>query len=579
MAINLLSQIPTPTTNLLSQIPTPKTNTLSQIPTTSVKPPSPNASSSVTGQPTYVAPPMGVTAKSPTTNVSGPSTTLPANQTVKPSAPIDTSSFTPAQLGLLQQAASLGSGIQTTSGTLGGAAQPAPVQQPTQTQNSNPNGGVLTQAQISAAQTPAQIAAATGQPEPLAPQASTTGQTAGAYSSTNPVTQAGLLTQAANMASSPSAQYLQNSQNAQQAYQDLENYQGQVAGALNTVSNTPGPLGNQMGREANINSAAALQEQAYNQAIQAAAQQEGAATTQQNSQQGALLSVAGQTAPVLQFGQLTNPLTGQVISPSGGNSQLNTAVAQTVQLVQNGASTQDAITQTGLSNFGLPGSQALTTALQQVSNGTYNPTQQVAAAIQNAAQATSAQGTSFDLDTALKQLSTEQPLITNFLAQTGLNAQTNPSFNQALNTYYGNFLSPGNKQLMDGYFADIKKYTSQILAANTGTIPSDVAATLASFDPSSLPVDQLVPYLQGLEQLGGNQLSVSQGQQKASGGSTSAYTGTPATAVATPVVAPVQEDPGVPGKGNPVIQGLIGGTINALGGIENAITGLFHSVF
>lgn len=504
--------------------------------------------------------PLGVNATSPYSNQSAPSTTLPASQVAK-TTPTTTSTSTQ-------------NNVSANTGAMGAVAGSAsnPYVQNTQGQwvlkSSLPSGSTdaitsntgqaLTPEQYGALNGTGAASTATTQPT-TAPQAD---------SATSPT---GILASLVDKANNPNPLLQQDIAKQQELAQEY-------GPAIATVTNTPGLLANQNARAANLTNA-------YGAEMQGLGTNIGALTALQGTQQSGLSQAGGLATQQVQAPYNTplyNPTTGQVFNSAtqgAGGGALNTALAQTMQLINNGTPQDEAIALSGLGNFGYAGQAALSSALLNNSGGTYNPAQQIAGANQNVTQAAGSQATAFALDTALKQLSTEQPLITNFLNQTGLNSQTNPSFNRALNTYYGNFLSPGNKALMDGYFADIKKYTSQILAANTGTIPTDVANTLASFDPSSLPVDQLVPFLDGLQQLGNNQLSVSQSQQQSSGGSPSAYTGAPVAPVTTPVVAPVQNNPGVPGKNNPVIQALIGGSINALGGIENAISGLYHSIF
>lgn len=367
------------------------------------------------------------------------------------------------------------------------------------------------------------------------------------------------------------------------ARQELARLKGETAEKSQNILTHPGVGGFAMGRDAINQRYAQGQESTLAEQISAYAAEraaaQGAYQGQSAAQQGAgglMGTAAGYAQPVTQFGQLTNPQSGEVVSPSGGNPQLNTAVQQAVQLVQNGATPQDAMSQSGISNFGLPGQQAFTTAMQQVSDGTYNPTQWSAGAQQNASQATATQQQAFTMDTALKQLGTIQPLITNFMTQSGLNSQDNPDFNAAMQTYYGKFLSPGNKQIFETYMGDIQKYTSQILAAGSGTIPTDVSNTLSNFDPRNLTASQLQPYLDSLKKLGDNQLSVLQGQTSATGGT--GYTGTPTSVTKTPTVAPTVTPSAITSK-NPIIQGLIGGGLNAFGGGVNAATSFFSHVF
>lgn len=282
---------------------------------------------------------------------------------------------------------------------------------------------------------------------------------------------------------------------------------------------------------------------------------------------GALGTAAGLIPEALRYGDASN-----------GNTVMGNSINQAVQLVQNGASPNDPNVQALLAPFGVVGQQAFTTAMQQNQNGGYNPTATSAAVQQNVSQGQSYQGQAAQVDTALKQIDAITPTITQFLSTSGLNSTQNPDVNQALSTYYSKFLNPGNKAIFEQYMGDIKKYTGQILAANSGTIPTDVANTLSTFDPQNLSVSQLVPWLQNLSQLGNNQLAVLQSQASSSYGTgTPAYSGTPTSQSTNNIQAPTtptSQQPAIPGNQSKVVQAGIGGAMNFFGGIK----GIFDSI-
>lgn len=307
----------------------------------------------------------------------------------------------------------------------------------------------------------------------------------------------------------------------------------------------------------------------------------GYQTAVQNALQGqgqqitALTGASGATAPVANAAYFGTPETGGVVGNPGkgstGNALIDSTVQNALQLVRNGADPTSASVMGPLNAIGAPAVNAFNSA--QLNGGNYNPTASSAASQQNASQGAGFQQQAVTLDTALKQLDTISPNIQSFLQSSGLNSQDNPSYNQALNTYYGEFLNPGNKAIFEQYIGDIKKFTGQILATNSGTIPTDVANTLASFDPSNLSAAQLKPYLDNLAKLGNNQLSVLQGQSSSSYGGSSGYSGAPSSVSNAPISAPANQKASITSN-DPVIQGLIGGAMNIFGGISGVAQGL-----
>jgi len=120
--------------------------------------------------------------------------------------------------------------------------------------------------------------------------------------------------------------------------------------------------------------------------------------------------------------------------------------------------------------------------------------------------------------------------------------------------------------------ADVKTYTAQILGSS-GLNPTEVSATVNSFDPSLLTGGQLTSFLSNLTNLGQIRLQPLQQTSASSYGGQTGYVGTPATPSTTSSVSPDNPQSSVTNN-NPVIQGLIGGGINAVGGIESLFNGL-----
>lgn len=520
MAISLLGNLPTPSTNYASLTKAaPAAQPLAQ----SVKTGLPVAGS-INGS-TVSAPQigpsspasLGIKAISPTTNVAAVPTTLPKSQAA---APVDTSSFTPQQEALFSQAASLGSGVQTQSGEVGGAPSPVATNPPVQNNTGytyNASGQLIpnTNAAAGTAGSADPTAAA---PAPAANTASTTGTTGAPYSTTNPVSQSGLLAQAANLSSAPSADYTAQQAQANQYNRELQQSQANEAQSIANIEGTPLPMNFAQGAENVVRNQYLQQQQGLATAYQGASTLLGAANTQQGQEQSGLLSAAGQTAPVTQFGQLTNPLTGQVISPAGGNPQLNTAVQQAVQLIQNGATQADAIATSGLSNFGLPGSQALTAALQQGTGGTYNPTAQNAVSAANAATGTNLGTQAAMLQPSLTGLTQTgqqiQSLLTNGAAN-GLNALQPNWANTAIQTLQSTLGNNANVSSLAAMVSDAQGYIGQILQSQDGMTPTAATSAAASLNLMNLSPNALSTVLSNISNLG--QIRIGTAQQGASG--------------------------------------------------------------
>ncbi len=302
----------------------------------------------------------------------------------------------------------------------------------------------------------------------------------------------------------------------------------------------------------------------------------GGANTTQGQGISGLGSNAGMLSPVT-TPALFNPINGQPINPQ----LLGNAIKTANDLVNNGTPISDPTVQSLLSPYGFVGTQALVNAQQAASGGGFNPAAQNATANQNISQGTQYQGAATDLDTGLKQLDNVSSLATNFLNTNKLlNPSDNPDYNAGINTYVGKFKNPADKLNYEMIMGDIAKFQSQILASNNGQIPTAITNQLASFDPHNLSAAQLMPYLQTLKQLGGNQLSVLQGQSSSSLNSgAKPYAGSPTQTSTTPISAPAETSVGGSQVNNPILQAAIGNIMNIGGGIWNSVTGLAAHLF
>lgn len=240
------------------------------------------------------------------------------------------------------------------------------------------------------------------------------------------------------------------------------------------------------------------------------------------------------TAPQLQAGMLTNPLTGQPLNPS----LVSNAVQQASFLVQNGTDINSPQVQALLNPFGYYGASAMSQAMQALSGGTFNATAQSAYAQNTASLGTEAQTQSVHLDTALKNVENiAQPML-GLLRASGLNPTDTKLANIPINQYIETLGNTDAAKQMSLMLGDVSKFTGQILATNAGGIPSDVSATMSSIDPSTLSYTQLKHYLEMAHYLGGMQHKVSAQQVGNMGGTQGTYTGSLSSEGAMPTNTP-----------------------------------------
>lgn len=533
-SINLLGQLPAPTTNYSSLTYQPVNPTSTSTPVLN----KPIASSLLPVSTPNITTPMGVTAKSPTTTVSAPATTLPKAQIA--SSGLNPNGTSAVGIGAQSSQSASTPIYDSTTGFLtdygksigAKAVQPndpanqvaQPTTQTTSVQNTQPpstQGQVFSNGQDTtfSGLLGAAANAATG----IQNQANTVNQTAA---------QIGAETQM-----SPAEQ---------QANAAAANLQKQAAAALGDVGTQGWSAAFQQGQEGLINRNINAQEAAQQQiAATYAAQRQANATALGNeatAQQGAggllgtaassLNTSAGQAAPVTQFGQLTNPQTGQVVSPAGGNPQLNTAVQQAAQLIQNGASIADATAASGLSAFGVPGTQALTSLLNGSSGGTYNPSAVNAITQQNLSQGATYQGVAQELSNAIQTMQPIAQKLITFIQQTGQNPATSPLVNTAIENVNAQ-LYPAQVATLNAAVNDIRSYAIQVLGSQSGANPTDVTSALNSFDFSKFSATDLAQFLGDLQNMANTRLSQAQSAMTAGYGSNTVGSGPAAGATAT----------------------------------------------
>lgn len=132
----------------------------------------------------------------------------------------------------------------------------------------------------------------------------------------------------------------------QQTIDQAAAYKEQVARALGTIGSTPGPLGNQLGLESNINSAASLQEQAN-------AEKLAALQGLQATKQTGLTSAAGLAQPsTAAYGQTTYSPTTNSFGNGSSNLDPQTQATSLAKQVMSGQLTYDQ----ALSSLGYAGS-------------------------------------------------------------------------------------------------------------------------------------------------------------------------------------------------------------------------------
>ena len=542
---------------------------------------------------------MGSQATNPASKVTPPSNTLPSGATAvanspQPTAPVSTpaGSGTPAPSGPGITTPGVVANNTTTDASTQAALASAAAQSPggsqyvasttPQIQNGGLWGGVVNNL-------------ANTQPSAGATQAQTNlnNQATGANpAATNINTLTGI-----GLYGSPQVQ------EAMKQEQGLVNQQGSIASGNALAAIDSGRAANV---QTSINSAAQLLANAQaqqasqinaasaggTQQLTGQAQQIGAAnnagslanTAQQNQITGQT-AAQGATQPVAGATIFGSPQTGGLVGQ--GVNTINTAVQNAVNQVMSGSTTADALAT--LNQFNSPvASQQFIQQMRQ-----YDPNWSIsgsnATATQNWNQVQTYQGQASNLQNGISNLANAGTLATNFLnSEPTINPTQNPTLNNAIDTYVSSFKNPSSVASYNTIMGDIQKFQSQILSSNSGITPTGTTAQVLSQDPTKLTPSQLVPFMNTLAQLGGNQLSTIQGQIKTimSGGATP-YAGNPTSVNTSPNPGPASTTGGPGGGGvrhvteSLSVQAGVGGVMNAgLGGAAagTAVLGLAEKV-
>lgn len=321
------------------------------------------------------------------------------------------------------------------------------------------------------------------------------------------ITQAGLIQQLLDKGSATSA--------------DIANLKKSLAEKIGGEYIAPGFESYQTGRAGIISKVGAEQEQALQDKLA--------------NERGLLGTAISATAPQMQFGQLTNPLTGAPVSGGayGNNPQLQTAVAQAIQLVQNGVSPYDSSVQNLLSTFGLPGQSLFTQSMQQLSNGTYNP-QLIGANVQNSiTKNIDTKNTLSDQSIAIEQASQnlkgigEQGI--DLITKAGLNTKSSNWANEKMNSYITSQNNPSAYASLTAVNNEVQKFLTTLVSANTGQTPTAISGMLAPLDVSNMTANDLKLFLDNIQALAMKQKGVAQeGIDKVNSSGANLYSGSSA---------------------------------------------------
>lgn len=222
-----------------------------------------------------------------------------------------------------------------------------------------------------------------------------------------------------------------------------------------------------------------------------------------NTQSGLLNNAINATAPVTQFGQLTNPLTGQVIGAdsSGNNPMLTNAVQNAVNMVNSGGSYNDALSSLG--SFGARGEQALIQAL----GGNVNPTAINTQASSNASNYATNNQAINSIDTTSKALDANISQMKDFAINGALDR--NLPILSALRQKFGtNF---ANIPAVSGFLASVN---------NANTTYQQITGVSNIIDPNTMTVGGLDAVQQTMRDNIQNKKQNLLDQQRKAGGST-----------------------------------------------------------
>ncbi len=299
----------------------------------------------------------------------------------------------------------------------------------------------------------------------------------------------------------------------------------------------------------------------------------------QTNQISAAQNAGNLSQPVAGASYFGSPTTGGLVGGQGGggnqftgNSLVDNSINSAIDIVKRGGSTDDAMKSIV---GGDVGTQAFISAMRKY-DPSWTPTSSNAIAQQNMTQGQQYQQQASQLSTTLQQLDKLTPVVTDFITKSGLNSQDNPFYNKAINEYKSQLQNPADIASLNAMMADVKTYTAQILGSS-GLNPTEVSATVNSFDPSLLNAGQLTSFLDNLKNLG--QIRLQPLQQSATGsyGTGGGFMGGTANPSNTSSYAP-QNAQSPLNTSNPVTQGLIGGTMGLFGSINNLIKGTVSKI-
>lgn len=365
------------------------------------------------------------------------------------------------------------------------------------------------------------------------------------------------------------------------AYNDalLKSRTNQAKGLAENAMN-PIPLQFQQGRAQVLQNQYGQEQAALGAAYNAATAQQGQANTQQGLQQGAVTTALNATMPQMQFGMLTNPQTGEIIGGQGSNAQqlMGSSLQKAQQMFANGSTFEDAIAQSGLAQFGNLGSSLLSSAIMSGGGAGYNPTAyntQVGVNQENLAQI---QRSTFQLDTALKNVDMLEPKILGTLKTSGLNPTDTVIANKPINEYIAKLGNTNAATALNTALTELQNYTSAIISSGSALTPTATSALTELQNPQHLSYNQMKYYFSILKDLGTNRQAVNQGQISNLGGGNVGYSGTQQSVTGAFPTAP-QNTNGFSGLQNPTLQMLAGGGMNLGGkalslGAQGATAGL-----
>lgn len=408
---------------------------------------------------------VGVQAKSPNTNITPPANTIPKSQTV-PSAPI-----TPAPTGYA--ATDPNRIINNVTGQTAGQAASTPAGTPAI--NSGNTGG----------QTP-------------------NGATVDANG--NVITPApgstGLYGQLVNSLASTSQGNLGLGQNAQNIG---NNFAGQIKNLENQAVTTGATVGDQgispvaLGRAGQISQNVGAQIQGLTQAENAQLAGNSQAITAQGQAQSGLAAAGQLSTPANQF--ITQPFNTQLIGADGqpiggasGNSALQGAVVNAIDLIKNGSGYTNAVSAANLGQFGPQGTTALLNALGPSFNSNLSDSEAAAVAQNVNTQGTAGTSASANAyNTAVQNVSkvTGQYTAATGVAQNLTSALGNwtqtgllTNVNQAINQVAGLTSSPQYAQFLTALTNTQAAYTAAFQTAGITPTQSTQNA-LQELNPNS----------------------------------------------------------------------------------------------